>query len=81
MREDLKHLYPHLIEHCKVTLVEALPQILNAYDENVGKIVIQYSSFAFIKLFGLHWAVQSTWLHCIKLHTKIGNILNIYVLD
>jgi hypothetical protein len=35
VREDLKHLYPHLIDHCRVTLVEALPQILNAYDENV----------------------------------------------
>ncbi|XP_028392983.1 external alternative NAD(P)H-ubiquinone oxidoreductase B1, mitochondrial-like [Dendronephthya gigantea] len=35
VREDLKHLYPHLIEYCKVTLVEALPQILNAYDENI----------------------------------------------
>ena len=35
VREDLKHLYPHLINYCKVTLVEALPQILNAYDEQV----------------------------------------------
>ena len=40
VREDLKDLYPHLIDYCKVTLVEALPQILNAYDENVINAVI-----------------------------------------
>ena len=44
VREDLKDLYPHLIDYCKVTLVEALPQILNAYDENVINAVINLST-------------------------------------
>lgn len=40
VKEDLKHLYPELIDYCKVTLVEALPQILNAYDEQVRVVFL-----------------------------------------
>ena len=71
VREDLKHLYPHLIDYCKVTLVEALPQILNAYDENVRNI----SAYKQSVVDNIRLSFQTHPVNFLNLLLKLGQVL------